>query len=165
VPQTLLGAVEAARSVLQRFPSVLDQAVLAEFISAGHMEQHMRRMRDLYTIRHDELVRVAQQQLADVLRLSPVTAGLQTVGWLAEGIPELAAGRAALEQGIVALPLSRLTVERTLPPAIVVGSAATDLPAIRRGAEQLGAILRGLRDSHAAPTGHGSQPAERIDVS
>ena len=165
VPQTLLGAVEAARSVLQRFPSVLDQAVLAEFISAGHMEQHMRRMRDLYTIRHDELVRVAQQELADVLRLAPVTAGLQTVGWLAQGIPELAAGRAALEQGIVALPLSQLTIERTLPPAIVVGSAATDLPAIRRGAEQLGAILRGLRDSHAAPPGHGSRPAERIDVS
>lgn len=105
----------------------------------------MRRMRDLYTIRHEELVRMAQQELADVLRLSPVTAGLQTVGWLAQGIPELEAGRAAMEQGIVALPLSRLTLERTLPPGIVLGAAATDLPGIRRGVEQLGSILRGLQ--------------------
>jgi GntR family transcriptional regulator/MocR family aminotransferase len=145
VPQALLGAVEAARSVLQRFPSVLDQAVLAEFIAAGHMEQHMRRMRDLYTERHDALVRIAQRELADVLRLSPVTAGLQTVGWLGEGIPEVEAGRQAAERGIVALPLSHLTIERTMPPALVLGAAATDLPAIRRGVEQLGVILRGLK--------------------
>ena len=152
VPRTLLGAIEAARSVLQRFPSVLDQAVLAEFISAGHMEQHMRRMRDLYTERHDALVRIAQRELADVLRLSPVTAGLQTVGWLADGIPEIEAGQQAAEQGIVALPLSHLTVERSMPPAIVLGAAATDIPAIRRGVEQLGAILRRLQRGNTAAT-------------
>jgi GntR family transcriptional regulator/MocR family aminotransferase len=151
VPQALLGAVEAARSVLQRFPSVLDQAVLAEFIAGGHMEQHMRRMRDLYTMRHDALVRLAQQELGDVLRLSPITPGLQTVGWLADGIPELEAGRLALERGILALAMSRLTIERTLPPGLVVGAAATDIPAIRRGVEQLGSILRSLRRGAAVP--------------
>lgn len=152
VPRTLLGAVDAARSVLQRFPSVLDQAVLAEFIAAGHMEQHMRRMRDLYTARHDAFVRLTQRELADVLRLAPVSAGLQTVGWLAGGIPEVEAGRLAAEQGIVALPLSYLTIERTLPPAIVLGAAATDIPGIRRGVEQLGSILRKLQRGDAAAT-------------
>ena len=152
VPPTLLGAVDAARSVLQRFPSVLDQAVLAEFIAAGHMEQHMRRMRELYTARHEALVRLAQRELADVLRLSPLTAGLQTVGWLAAGIEEIEAGRQAAEQGIVALPLSYLTIERTMPPGIVLGAAATDIPAIRRGVEQLGAILRRLQGVNTANT-------------
>ncbi len=152
VPQTLLGAVEAARSVLQRFPSVLDQAVLAEFIAAGHMEQHMRRMRDLYTQRHDALVRIAQGELADVLRLSPMPAGLQTVGWLAEGIPEIEASRQSAEQGIMALPLSSLTVERSMPPGLVLGAAATDIPAIRRGVEQLGDILRRLQRGNTAAT-------------
>ena len=150
VPPPLLGAVEAARSVLQRFPAVLDQAVLAEFIAGGHMEQHMRRMRDLYTRRHDALVRLAQEELADVLRLSPVTAGLQTVGWLAAGIPELEASRLAVERGIVAVPLSQLTVERAMPPALVLGAADTDIPAIKRGVAQLGTILRGLRADAAA---------------
>ncbi|HVS77616.1 MAG TPA: PLP-dependent aminotransferase family protein, partial [Steroidobacteraceae bacterium] len=136
VPPALTGAVEAARSVLQRFPSVLDQAVLAEFIAAGHMEQHMRRMRDLYTTRHEALVKLVQQELADVLRLERVTAGLQIVGWLADGIPELEVSRAAREEGIVVLPLSRLIVERALPPAIVLGAAATDVAAIHRGVER-----------------------------
>jgi GntR family transcriptional regulator/MocR family aminotransferase len=145
VPPALLGALDAARSVLQRFPAVLDQAVLAEFIAAGHMEQHMRRMRDLYTSRHDALVRLAQRELADVLRFAPVTAGLQIVGWLAEGIPELEASRQAGEQGILALPLSQLTVERSLPPGLVLGAADTDVAAMRRGVEQLGTLLRGLK--------------------
>lgn len=105
----------------------------------------MRRMRELYTRRHDTLVRLAQRELADVLRVSPVTAGLQTVGWLADGIPELEAARLAAEEGIVALPLSLLTLERSLPPGIVLGAAATDIPAIRQGVERLGTILRGLR--------------------
>lgn len=105
----------------------------------------MRRMRDLYTARHDALVKLAQEELSDVLRLSPVTAGLQTVGWLADGIPEAEVGIQAAEQGIVALPLSQLTIARSMPPAVVLGAAATDIPAIRRGVEQLGAILRGLK--------------------
>jgi GntR family transcriptional regulator/MocR family aminotransferase len=159
VPQSLVGPVEAARSVLQRFPSVLDQAVLAEFICAGHMEQHMRRMRDLYTIRHDELIRLAQRELADVLQISPVTAGLQAVGWLAEGIPELEAGRRAMEQGLVALPLSRLIIERSLPPGLVLGAAATDLPDIRRGVAGLGSILRALKDSKRPPAARGPRAA------
>ncbi|HEY1892730.1 MAG TPA: PLP-dependent aminotransferase family protein [Steroidobacteraceae bacterium] len=149
VPPALLAAVESARSVLQRFPAVLDQAVLAEFIAAGHMEQHMRRMRDLYTRRHDALVRLAQDELADVLRLAPVTAGLQTVGWLADGIPELEASRLAVERGIVAVPLSQLTVERTMPPALVLGAADTDIAASKRGVAQLGTILRGLKAATA----------------
>jgi GntR family transcriptional regulator / MocR family aminotransferase len=80
-----------------------------------------------------------------VLRVAPVTAGLQTVGWLADGIPELQASRLAVEQGIVAVPLSQLTVERPMPPGLVLGAADTDVPAIRRGVEQLGVILRRLR--------------------
>ena len=112
----------------------------------------MRRMRDLYTERHDALVGIAQRDLADVLRLSPVTAGLQTVGGLAEGIPEIEAGRQAAAQGIVALPLSQLTLERTLPPALVLAAAATDLPAIRRGLEQLGTLLRRLPRNGASDT-------------
>lgn len=110
----------------------------------------MRRMRDLYTMRHEMLVRIARRELADVLQLSPVAAGLQTVGWLAEGIPELEAGRLAAAQGIVALPLSRLTIERSMPPAVVLGAAATDAKRIRGGVERLGAILRGLRQPRAA---------------
>jgi GntR family transcriptional regulator/MocR family aminotransferase len=144
VPERLVEAVAAARSVLERFPSVLEQAVLAEFIGAGHMEQHMRRMRELYTARLQALAQAARSEIADVMQLAPVRAGLQIVGWLAPGIDDVEACRAALAQRIYATPLSRLTIDRTLPPGLVLYPAASDEAAIRRGVAQLGAILRGL---------------------
>jgi GntR family transcriptional regulator/MocR family aminotransferase len=114
-------------------------------------------------MRHETLVRVVKRELAEVLQLSPVTAGLQMVGWLAEGIPEIEVGRQAAAQGIVALPLSRLTIERSMPPGVVLGAAATDAKGIRRGVEQLGAILRGLKkDSLAAVRPSGT--TTRVDV-
>lgn len=153
-PERLLDAVTAARSVLQRFPSVLEQAVLAEFISAGHMERHMRRMRELYVARLEALMRAARRDFADVMRLAPLRSGLQIVGWLADGIDDVEACRAALGQGIYAAPLSRFTIDRALPPAMVLYPAATDARAIRRGVAQLGAILRAMpRAATAMSTG------------
>ena len=37
-----------------------------------------------------------------------------------------------------AVPLSQLTVERTMPPALVLGAADTDIPASKRGVAALG---------------------------
>jgi len=153
VPERLVDAVTAARSVLERFPPVLEQAALAEFITAGHMEQHMRRMRELYTERLQTLTEVATREIPDVLKLAPIRSGLQIVGWLDNGIDDVAACRAAFAQRIFSAPLSRHTIDRTLPPAMVLFPAATDVRAIRRGVEQLGNILRGLQSGTAAPAG------------
>jgi GntR family transcriptional regulator/MocR family aminotransferase len=152
VPERLLDAVEAARSVLERFPSVLEQAVLAEFIATGHMEQHMRRMRELYTARLQALADAARRELPDVLTLAPVRSGLQIVGWLQHGTDDLAACQAAFAQRIYCAPLSRLTLERALPPALVLFPAATDVHAIHGGIAQLGSILRGLQRTNRART-------------
>jgi GntR family transcriptional regulator / MocR family aminotransferase len=147
VPERLVDAVRAARSVLQRFPSVLEQAVLAEFISGGHMEQHMRRMRELYTSRLEALAEAARQEIPDVVSLAPVRSGLQVVGWLPKGMDDVAACRAAFAQRIYCAPLSRMIVDRPLPPALLMFPVATDIRAIRRGIAQLGPILRGLQSA------------------
>ncbi len=147
VPPRLAEAARAARSVLQRFPPVLDQATLAEFIVQGHMEQHMRRMRELYTERVETLMRRAARDLPDVLTLSAPAAGLQVVGWLARGIDAGQASRLALARGIYAIPLSSLTLDRTLPPALVFGSASTEVRAIPRALGRLGTLLRELQSA------------------
>jgi GntR family transcriptional regulator/MocR family aminotransferase len=145
VPPALIDPVIAARSILDRFPSVLDQATLADFMSEGHLEQHMRRMRDLYTARFDALVRYAQRNIKDVMEVSPAGAGLQVVGWLAENLEDTVASRRAAEHGVDSTPLSWLTVARSMPPALVMGVACADVRAIRRGVERLGQALRELR--------------------
>jgi GntR family transcriptional regulator / MocR family aminotransferase len=143
VPPTLVDAVSAARSVLDRFPSVLDQVTLADFISEGYLDQHIRRMHELYTARFDALVRCAQRRIKDVMELSPVGAGLQIVGWLAKGIEENEACRRAAERGVDSVALSKFTIDRSMSAALVLGVACADIRAIRSGVERLGQALRG----------------------
>src|SRR5207253_9971608 len=47
VPADLVRPFTAARSVLDVHSPVLEQAVLAEFITAGYFERHLRRMREI----------------------------------------------------------------------------------------------------------------------
>ena len=129
---------------------MLEQAVLAEFISSGHMEQHMRHMRELYTTRLQALTETVRREIPDVMELAPIRSGLQTVGWLPKGMDDVEACRAAFAQRIYCAPLSRITIDRTLPPAMVLFPAATDVRTIRRSVEQLGEILRTLRRGQAA---------------
>jgi GntR family transcriptional regulator / MocR family aminotransferase len=146
VPPRLIDAVKAARSIIDRFPSVLDQATLCDFISEGHMDQHMRRMRDLYAARFDALVDSARRNLGDVMELNAVpAAGLQVVGWLAKDIDEDKACQYAADRGIDSLPLSKLAIERAMPPGLVLGVASAGIRTIRRSVERLGQVLRELR--------------------
>ncbi len=145
LPPRLVEPVAAARSIIDRFPSVLEQATLCDFIAEGHMDQHMRRMRELYAARFEALIRAAQRELEGLMELAPIHAGLQTVGWLAAGIEEGEACRRAAEHGIDSVALSRLTIERTMPPGLVLGVGSADVRAVRRGVRQLARVLRELR--------------------
>jgi len=142
VPPRLVDAVVAAKSVLERFPPVLDQAILCDFIVEGHLGQHMRRMRDLYASRLDCLVRSARAGLSGLLEMSPLQGGLQIVGWLPPGMNDVRAWRVAGEHGVDSCPISLLAIERALPGGLVLGVASAGDRAIRRGVERLGQALR-----------------------
>jgi GntR family transcriptional regulator/MocR family aminotransferase len=147
LPPTLMEAMRAARSIVDRFPSVLDQATLCDFLAEGHMDQHMRRMRELYEERLTALARAVRRELDDVMQLAPIQAGLQVVAWLNKDIDEAAACRAAAAQGINSLELSKLTIDRSMPPALVLGVASSHVRASDRAVTLLGPILRPLRRS------------------
>jgi GntR family transcriptional regulator/MocR family aminotransferase len=72
-------------------------------------------------------------------------AGLQIVGWLPQGMEDVLACAAAAQDGVSSVPLSALTLERTLPPGLVLGVASAGARAIRQGVERLGGALRQLQ--------------------
>ena len=51
VPERIVDAFAAARTLLDRHPPTLDQAILADFILDGHFGHHVRRMRQMYARR------------------------------------------------------------------------------------------------------------------
>jgi len=145
VPPRLAEPIAAAKSIMDRFTSVLDQAILCDFISEGHLGAHIRRMRETYAGRLDILLKCARTELEGFMDLSPTRAGMQTVGWLSQGIGSMEVHDLALAQGIESVPLSCLAINKSVPEALVLGFAAADPRAIRGGITCLAEIIRGVK--------------------
>ncbi len=141
VPEDLVAMVRATLSITSRHAPLLAQAVLADFIAEGHFGRHLRRMREIYAERLAVLLESAAQRLGGLLEISPVEAGLQTVGWLSEGVNGAAVAAAAAERHVAVTLLSSYA-RRPLPrEGLQLGFAAVDTQELRRGVDQLARVL------------------------
>src|SRR5262249_940400 len=119
----------------------LDQAVLCDFIVEGHLGRHLRRMRNLYASRLEALIAGGQRYLKGLLKVSGVRAGLYTVGFLENGMNSRPAETAAAARGVQVFALDRYTLKRPDLNGLLLGFAAFDEAAIRKGLIQLAAAL------------------------
>jgi GntR family transcriptional regulator/MocR family aminotransferase len=144
VPPDLIESIQAAESITNRHAPTLEQAVLCDFMAAGHFARHIRRMREVYAERLGILLEQAADRLGGLLEVSGVEAGLQTIGWLKRGIPAAAAASAAGERRVEVTPISSYARGGRGPQALHLGFAAVDGPEIRRGVRDLAAALESL---------------------
>jgi GntR family transcriptional regulator/MocR family aminotransferase len=145
VPPALVEAFRGARSLTDRYPGIIPQAILADFLSEGHYARHIRRMREVYAERRQGLVERTASRLGGALRLSAEPAGLDLVGWLGEGLCEREVLRGAETHGVSLEPLSAYTVRARVPPGVVLGFAALPRRQMEEGVERLAHALEGLR--------------------
>jgi GntR family transcriptional regulator/MocR family aminotransferase len=147
LPSDLVERFAAAKSVLNRHAPPFEQTVLCDFMVEGHFERHLRRMREVYAERLSTLLESARRKLAGLLELSDVEAGLQTVGWLQQGIDGKAARRAAGLRKVEVISLrvySRMPMERQ---GLQLGFAAVNPQEIKRGVHQLAVALEELTNT------------------
>ena len=128
LPEDLVPEITAAKGYVE-WSSTLDQLTLAEFISSGAYDRHVRSMRLRYRRRRDELV-AALAERAPRIRVTGMAAGLQAVLELPRGT-ERSVVRAAAAQGLAVSGMADYRYEPTDSPwrlpeqdALVVGYAA-----------------------------------------
>ena len=143
VPPDLAPRFAAAIALFRRHAPVLEQAVLCDFLTDGHFARHLRRMRQIYGERLTHLMEAARKKLAGALEISPVEAGLQTVGWLAPGLDADAVAAAAAARNVDVVPLTRFTRRRMARGGLQLGFAAVDEGEITRGVRELAAVMEG----------------------
>jgi GntR family transcriptional regulator/MocR family aminotransferase len=144
VPQNLVDAVAALRTISDRYPPYLEQAVLCDFFTEGHFGHHIRRMRELYAERLSVLLESSREHLSGLLDVENTKAGLQTVGWLCKGIQDVAASQAAARHGVEVLPVSYFASAMLARQGLVLGFASAKPAAIRSGVERLAKALADL---------------------
>jgi len=159
VAPDLVDYIAAAKSTATSHAALLEQAVLCDFIAQGHFGRHIRRMREVYSERLQFLLSESRHRLKGLLEISEVEAGLQTVGWLYDGISGIAAAKAASSRNIEVVPLSKYSCAPyycVWPAArsrwregLQLGFAAISEAEIRRGVQELAIALEHLREKKA----------------
>lgn len=128
LPKALVGEVIEAKGEVAAVPSAMDQLTLAEFITSGAYDRHVRSMRLRYRRRRDQLVEALAEHAPETW-VTGIAAGLHAVVELPPGTDERAMVQAAAWQGLAIQGLSDFR-HPSAPPgraALVVGySAPTD---------------------------------------
>jgi len=151
LPERLVEAYAAARSITDRHPPTLEQAILAEFILDGHFGLHVRRMRQTYAERMSLLVDEAQRHLGGLLEVERAAAGMRAMAWLRTPEGDRQAAGRARARGLELAALSDFTLEYPQPAALILGFAGCTPREIRRGMEVLAAALEtGAAEAPAA---------------
>ncbi|MFD8690634.1 PLP-dependent aminotransferase family protein [Streptomyces sp. NPDC059651] len=125
LPERLVDRVLAAKGEREAWASVPDQLTLAELITSGRYDRHVRRMRRSYRERRDRLV-AALAEHAPHITPTGIAAGLHAVLRLPPGT-EQSTVKAAAWQGLALDGLDGFrhpAATATAPDGLVVGYAA-----------------------------------------
>jgi GntR family transcriptional regulator / MocR family aminotransferase len=136
VPRALLRAFVNMRSLIDRQPSTLHQAVVAAFMEEGHFAAHIRRMREMYRGQRDALVAALRRRLGSELTVEPPDQGMHLAAYVKRGLSDVAIARSARDHGIVVHAMSRLYVEASPQSGLLLGFSGypqqTIAPAVAR---------------------------------
>ena len=141
LPPDLVEPFVTARALALGHGSLVEQAVVAEFMEAGHFARHVRRMRALYAERQAALVETARSHLAGRFEVQPTETGIHLVGWLSAGSDDRLIAQRAAVAGITVRAVSSFRMGTAGRPGLVLGFAAVRPPEIRQAMRRLAAIL------------------------
>ncbi|WP_426203387.1 PLP-dependent aminotransferase family protein [Pseudomonas sp. TWP3-1] len=148
LPPGLVQAFSQRRAVDVRHSEVSTQAVMAEFMAAGHFQRHIRRMRRAALSRRNALLSGWPQDLAGVGSLPAVSAGLHLTVQVDSVAREqqLIAQAASVDveiNGLSSYWLPDSTTPVDQRAGLVLGFAAVPEPAIESALARLREVWRG----------------------
>ncbi|GIJ29942.1 GntR family transcriptional regulator [Micromonospora qiuiae] len=137
VPRRYRDAVVAAKRNADLGNAVLPQLVLAELITSGALERHLRLLRRRHVRRRDAMIAAVGRHLPGAT-VHGAAAGLHLTLTLAGEVADTELAAAALARGVKVQPLS-WHCQRPYPPGLVLGYAANSVSVIAEGVELLAA--------------------------
>lgn len=151
-PSSLVDVFERLAGATSQGAPTNQQAVVASFIEEGHFAAHIRRMRKVYEERQALLIEAARAHLDGLMDVRRAESGIQTVGYLADGLDEQEASRRAAERGIIAAPISRFCLQPVETSALALGFSACGERDIVRGVRILADVLEAMHETARART-------------
>jgi GntR family transcriptional regulator/MocR family aminotransferase len=141
VPKVLAPAFTAAKWLNDLHSATLEQATLAEFISTGMYERHLRQLRRRNTARRKALLQAIYEYLGARVEVTGDGSGAHVVVWPARSVSEKTVVARAAAVGVGVSGISHCFLARPSRPGIVLGYSRMNEKEIREGIRLLGEVL------------------------
>jgi GntR family transcriptional regulator / MocR family aminotransferase len=135
-PSWMSWALITAKAIEDAGSEIAGQLALADFISRGELERHLRRMRRRYGQRRRHLLDALAHELP-AWRPAPAAGGLHLMVALPDSVDEPALLAAAARHGVGVEGVSLHSYTGDSAPGLVMGHAFMAEPAIERGVQLL----------------------------
>ena len=140
LPGHLAEPMAAAKIAADRGSPALEQLALADLITHGEFDRHLRRMRPIYRRRRDALLTALARRLPDLEPVG-VSAGLHLVTWLPPHLDEATVVDAAARAGVGIDGVTPYRISRHGPGGLIFGYAAVNEQAIAEGIDILARVI------------------------
>jgi GntR family transcriptional regulator / MocR family aminotransferase len=141
VPKSLTAAFTAAKWLNDQHTATLEQQTLAEFITTGAYERHLRRVRRRNTARRSALLDSIEKYLGDRVEVTGDGAGAHVVLWPRQRVSEESIVAKAASRGVGIYGISRYFLKRPSRTGIMLGYSRMRENEIREGIRRLSEIL------------------------
>jgi GntR family transcriptional regulator/MocR family aminotransferase len=146
LPPSLLSPFIQAMQLVDRGAPTLTQAAVADFITEGHFERHLRRLRKVYGHRRQTLVETIRRTMPDHVWHTQTDAGLHVMLYLPVDFREADVVRRAAESGVGVYPGAPYHLQQPAPPSILLGFSGLSRAEIEEGVARLAAVILAQND-------------------
>ena len=140
MPGHLAEPMAAAKIAADRGSPAPEQLALADLITRGEFDRHLRRMRPIYRRHRDALLTALARRLPDLEPVG-VSAGLHLVTWLPPHLDEATVVDAAACAGVGIDGVTPYRISRPGPGGLIFGYAAVNEQAIAEGVDILARVI------------------------
>jgi GntR family transcriptional regulator/MocR family aminotransferase len=141
VPKSLTTAFTAAKWLNDLHSATLEQQTLAEFISSGMYELHLRRLRRRNTARRDALMEAIHKFLGARVEVTGDSSGTHVVLWPRKRIAEAAVIAKAAARGVGIYGMSHCYLGQPPQTGLMLGYSRHNEQEIHEGIRRLSEVI------------------------
>jgi GntR family transcriptional regulator/MocR family aminotransferase len=141
VPKSLTPAFTAAKWLSDLHSAILEQQSLAEFITTGMYERHLRRLRRRNTARREALLDAIHKYLGERVEVTGDGSGAHIVLWPRKRVSEDKIIAEAASRGVGIYGISQFFLTRPLRTGLMLGYSRMNEKEIHEGIRLLGETI------------------------
>jgi GntR family transcriptional regulator/MocR family aminotransferase len=141
VPKSLAMAFTTAKWLADQHSAILEQQTLAEFITSGLYERHLRRLRRRNADRREALLIAIHEYLGDRVEVSGDGSGTHVILWLKKRVPEDEVITKAASRSVGLYRISQYYLKKASRTGFMLGYTTLSEAEIQEGIRLLAEFL------------------------